>query len=195
MSMLDVIKTRRSIRKYLDKDVEKEKLEKVLLAGQYAPSGGNSQTNHFLVIKNRNILDKLELLVQNEFSKMEITEGMYKSIKNSIMLSKKGNYCYDYHAPILIVVANKKNYGNAIADAACALENMMLMAKELGLGSCWINQLKWLNENDNIVACMNNLGLKDDEIICGALALGYYDGDLDSIGLLERKGNPITYIE
>ena len=195
MNVLDIIKTRRSIRKYLDKEVENEKLETVLLAGQYAPSGGNSQSTHFIVIKNKDKLSELVALVQNEFSKMEYVEGMYKSLKSSIMQSKKGNYCFHYNAPVLIVVANKKGYGNAMADSACALENMMLMARDLGLGSCWINQLRWLNENESIVSYMNQLGLKDDETICGALSLGYYDGDLDSVGLLERKGNPITYIE
>ena len=195
MSLLDIIKTRRSIRKYLNKDVEQEKLEQILLAGQYAPSGGNSQTNHFIVIKNKEILNKLVLLVQDEFSKMEFVEGMYKSLKSSIMQSKKGNYCFHYNAPILIVVANKKEYGNAMADASCALENMMLMARDLELGSCWINQLRWLNENKNIVSFMNELGLKEDEVICGSLSLGYFDGDINNVRLLERKGNPITYVE
>ena len=195
MNVLDVIKTRRSIRKFLNKDVEKVKLEQILLAGQYAPSGGNNQTNHFIVIMNKEVLSKLTLLVQDEFSKMEFVEGMYKSLKSSIIQSKKGGYCFHYNAPILIVVANKKNYGNAMADASCALENMMLMARELELGSCWINQLRWLNENDNIVSFMSKLGLKDDEVICGSLSLGYYDGDYNTLGLLERKGNPVTYIE
>ena len=47
---------------------------------------------------------------------------------------------FHYGAPVYIVTANKMGYGNAMADSACALENMMIAANALDLGSCWINQ-------------------------------------------------------
>ena len=197
MNTKEVILTRRSTRKFKDQSVDQALLQQVLEAGIYAPSGGNSQSCHFLVIENKDILNQLVELVQNEFKQMEVKEGMYKSIISSINQSKKGNYNFYYNAPVLIVVANKKEYGNAYVDSACALENMMLMCNELDLGSVWINQLRWLNENNTIVSYLNQLGLNNDEIVCGALSVGYPDTeDLKPIRkALPRIGNTITYIK
>ena len=195
--MLEFIKSRRSTRKFKDKMIPQEKLEQIIEAGRYAPSGGNSQTTHFIVVKNREVLQTLAELVQKEFSKMEVTDGMYKSIVNSINASKKGNYVFHYNAPVLIITANRKEYGNNIADCACALENMMLMANALDLGSCWINQLKWLNENPVILGYLTGLGLKADERVYGALALGFADTEdgLPVRTLLARNGNEVTMVE
>ncbi len=127
---------------------------------------------------------------------MEVYEGMYPSLRTSIVLSKKGKYVFYYDAPCLIVVANRKEYGNNIADVACALENMMILANELDLGSCWINQLKWLNENQEILNLFKGFGLREDERIYGALALGYPDTEsgLPERRQTERKGNEVVYI-
>ena len=197
MSVYEIILTRRSTRAFLDKTVEEEKLIQIIEAGRYGPSGGNSQTNHFIVIENKDVLKHLASLVRQAFSKMEVTEGMYKSMVSSIRQSKKGNYIFHYNAPVFIIIANKKEYGNALADSACAIENMMLMANALDLGSCYINQLKWLNEDTTIVQYLNNLGLKEDEIVCCSLSIGYPDTNdgLPQRTPLPRNGNEVTYIK
>ena len=64
---------------------------------------------------------------------MEVTENTYASMKHSINASKKDGYVFCYNAPVLIVVANRKDYGNNIADCACAIENMMVAANALDL--------------------------------------------------------------
>lgn len=194
--MLDFIKSRRSTRKFKNETVPTELIEQVVEAGRYAPSGGNSQSTHFIVIEKKEVLDKLADFAKTEFAKMEIQPDTYKSLVNSITASKNGNYVFHYNCPVLIVTANKKNYGNNIADCACALENMMLMANALDLGSVWINQLRWLNENPVLLAAMREIGLKDDERVYGALALGYADSE-DGLPIrkpLERTGNKITYV-
>lgn len=109
MNTYESILTRRSTRKYLNKPVSKELLEKIIETGRYAPSGGNSQSNHFIVIQNKQIIDRLVKMVEKAFSKMEITENMYRSLQNSINLSKKGGYVFSYNAPVLIIVANKRD--------------------------------------------------------------------------------------
>ena len=193
----ELIKTRRSTRKYKTDAVPEEKLNQIVEAGRYAPSGGNCQSTHFIVIKNREVLDELANLAQQEFAKMEITPGLYKSIVNSINLSKKGNYVFHYNAPVLIITANQKDYGNNIADCACALENMMLMANALDLGSCWINQLKWLNEDPVILEYMKNLGMDESERVYGALAVGYPDtaNGMPDREPLKRSGNRVTVVD
>ncbi|RGG91121.1 nitroreductase [Coprobacillus sp. AM29-13] len=196
MNTFENIITRRSTRKYLDKEVSQELLEKIIETGRYAPSGGNSQSNHFLVIQNKQIIDHLVKMVERAFSQMEITENMYRSLQNSINLSKKGGYVFCYNAPVLIIVANKKDYGNNQADCALALENMMLEANELDLGSCYINQLKWLNENQKILSYLQSLGMNEDERVYGSLIVGYPDTN-DGKPLrkvLPRKGNEVTWL-
>ena len=195
MNTYESIITRRSTRKYLDKEVSQELLEKIIETGRYAPSGGNSQSNHFLVIQNKQIIDHLVKMVERAFSQREITENMYRSLQNSINLSKKGGYVFCYNAPVLIIVANKKDYGNNQADCALALENMMLEANELDLGSCYINQLKWLNEDQKILSYLQSLGMNEDERVYGSLIVGYPDTN-DGKPLrkvLPRKGNEVTW--
>ena len=196
MNTETAILTRRSTRRYKEKEIERSLLNRIIEAGRYAPSGGNNQTNHFFVITDKVILKQLAEIAQNVFSEMEVYEGMYPSLRTSITLSKKGDYVFYYNAPCLIVLANRKEYGNNIADVACALENMMILANEFDLGSCWINQLKWLNENEKVLNLFKGFGLKDDERIYGALALGYPDTEdgLPERRQIERKGNEVIYI-
>lgn len=190
--VIENIKLRRSVRKYKPEQIKESELETILEAGQYAPSGGNNQTTHLLVIQNQEILTELKGLVKREFSQMEIYEGMYKSLRGSILASKKGDYDFSYGAPTLLIAANKKGYGNAFVDCACLLENIMLAGASIEIGSCWINQLRWLEENPVIHSFLIKLGLREDEIICGGLALGYKD--MKEQEPLKRTGNPITYI-
>ena len=191
MNTFENIMTRRSTRKYLDQPVSQELLEKIIETGRFAPSGGNSQSNHFLVIQNKQIIARLVKMVEKSFSQMEINENMYRSLQNSINLSKKGGDAFCYNAPVLIIVANKKDYGNNQADCALALENMMLEANELDLGSCYINQLKWINEDQKILSYLQSLGMNEDERVYGSLIVGYPD---TNDGKPLRKGNEVTWL-
>ena len=197
METFEAILTRRSTRNYKPDSVEKEKLDRILEAGRQAPSGGNNQSNHFLVIRNRETLQKLVSMVETAFAGMEADENTYASLRNSIAASKKGGYVFCYNAPILIVVANRRDYSNNIADCACAIENMMIAANALDLGSCWINQLRWLNEQPEIVSYLIELGMKECERVYGAVIIGYpaTEGGLPSRHLMAQKGNQITYID
>ncbi len=188
-----IYRKRRSIRSYdTDRQIDKEDLALILDAGTYAPSGGNSQTTHRLVITDRQVLNKLEELVQQEFAGMEIEENTYKSLRNSILRSKQGNYVYDYRAPVLVITANRKGYGNAIADSAMMIQNMMLQATELGIGSCYINQLHWLDENPVIRDYLLSLGLEEFETVTGGVVFGYAKVWPETE--LKREGNPVTII-
>ena len=196
MNALELITTRRSTRSFKDIPLEREKLDQILEAGRHAPSGGNNQYTHFLVLQDRAVLSELARLVKQEFSQMEPTPGMYKSMVNTIVNSRKEQYFFHYNAPVLIVTANRADYTNNISDCACALENMMLMANALDLGSCWINQLKWLNENEVVMPYLRKLGLEDGERPYGAVAIGYpnTESGLPNRTPLKRTGNRVTIV-
>jgi nitroreductase len=115
MSLLESILSRRSIRRYEDKDIPEDMLRQILEAGRQAPSAANMQPVHFVVLKDYETKRKLS---NKRFSRF---------IKD---------------CPVLI--AGCANVGHiltgkwAIVDAAIAMQNMVVAAWALGIGSCWI---------------------------------------------------------
>ncbi len=196
MNTLDNIYSRRSTRKLKDTMISDEQLNQIIEAGRCAPCGSNSQQVHFIVIQKKEVLDRLAELCREEFAKMEIKEDTYVSLKNSILASRKGTYAFHYNAPLLILTAAPRSYGNNLADCACALENMMLAANEMDLGSCWINQIHWLTEKEAMREYLNQLGMDREEVVCGGLICGYPDTP-DGLPIRTPRnttGNPVTFI-
>ena len=145
-------------------------------------------------------MDAIETILTRKstrsYSSAPVERENYSGLKSSIPQSKKGGYVFYYRAPVLIIVANQKNYGNNIADCAVAIENMMLAANALDLGSCRINQLKWLNEKPEILNYLRELGLKENERVYSSMIVGYpksNDGK-PARTPLPRKGNEVTFI-
>ena len=196
MDALEAIFTRRSTRNFRPDMVDPEKIEKIIEAGRRAPCGGNTQTNHFIVIRDPEIIKNLIVMTERAFAKMEADENTYASLKHSIAASKKGGYVFCYNAPVLIITANRRDYGNNIADCACAIENMMIAANALDLGSCWINQLKWLNEDPDLLDYLRGLGLKEEERVYGSVIIGFpaTEDGLPNRSPREQKGNEVTYL-
>jgi len=190
--VIETIIKRRSCRSYESSIPKREELNAVIEAGRSAPSGGNNQKSHLIVFTKKEDLENLKSTVRKGFRKLTVHEGMYSSLKSAVIKSQSDDYDFIYNAPVLIVVANEKGYGNAMADSACLLENMMIAATSLNIGSCWINQLHWLDEDEDIKSLMRSYGLQDNETICGALSLGYPKKMPQ--GVLERKGNTVTYV-
>ena len=161
-----VLLERRSIRAYLtDKPVEREKLDKVLKAGAYSPTAMNNHDRQFIAITSKSLLDRLNEIVEEISDEATVTR-----IKGR---SDNGEFNFFYGAPVLIVVASKADGLRPISDSAVALENMFLQAYDLGLGSCWINQLTDKTEIPQIKAYLTELGLKEGYAVYGCCALGY----------------------
>ncbi len=196
MEAMEAILTRRSTRNYKPDPVEQEKIDRILEAGRQAPSGGNNQTSHFLVVQKPEALARLIDLAEKGLARMEVREDTYASLKRCILRARQGGYVFTYHAPVLVVMANKRGYGNAMADCVAAIENMMIEANELDLGTCYINQLNWLGDDPALVEYLQSLGLADDERVFASMALGYAasENGLPSRKPLERKGNRVTWI-
>ncbi len=192
-AVLDTMARRRSVRAFLSEQLKEEDLQAILEAGRNAPSGGGNRTTHLFVLQNEDVLRRIQAVVERAFAGMELREDLYKSLQNSIRLSKQGGYEFFFRAPTLIIAANRKSYGNAMADTACVLENMMIAATALNVGSCWINQLHWLDENEDVRAVLHGLGVGEAETVCGGLALGYPKEE-NAFRVLEKGGNEVTYV-
>lgn len=193
MNVNEAIKARRSIRKFKDQSLNKTDIDMILEAGTYAPSGGNSQSCHFIVIQDKEKIKEIIKVVTSEFAKLEVNEGMYRNYAAAIANSKEKGEKYDftYNAPVFVLVANKKGYINAMADSALAAENMFLQATELGIGSCYINQVHWMTENPNVLEVLYSVGLEKDEYVCLSAVFGY--SDIENLLPIVRFGNKATY--
>lgn len=129
--ILKMIKKRRSIRGFKNEQIQDEELQAVLEAGIYAPNAGD-QAWHFTVIQNKKLLDKLNLTAKEAAKQMDI--GGIKE------LGSDENFNCLYGAPTLIIVSGKETSPIPLeADCAAAIQNMLLAAEAMGLGSCWIH--------------------------------------------------------
>jgi len=186
------ILSRRSIRKYTDQQIGDGDLNKILEAAKYAPTGGNSQTWHFTVLQNKEKLLELNECIRVAFKNLEVDEKTYKSIRAGKIASKNDSYSFYHNAPTLIIVSNNADYGNAMADSACALENMFLTSNDLNLGSCWINQVSWFENIKSVRNILTKMGILVSDKICGSISIGYMDGEAPIVK--DRKINTVTII-
>ena len=191
--ILDIIRTRRSIRAYSEEQIPEDKLNDILEAAIHAPSGSNSQSWLFTVLQNTEILRTLNEYVRNAFMNYEVTENTYRSIVGGKKASSNADYNFYYHAPTLIIASNDNNYPNAMADCAAALQNILLTAHSLDLGACWINQLTWFGNEPEIRKLLTELGIPSNHMVCCSASVGYSAGNIPK--LPPRKDGTIHIIK
>ena len=112
--VLENLKTRRSVRKYLPRQVEPEKLDLILEAGTWAPTGMGMQSPVIIAVQDPQTIQKLAQL-------------------NARIMGNSGNPYYG--APTVLLVLADQERGTRVEDGSWVLENMMLAAHSLGLGS------------------------------------------------------------
>jgi nitroreductase len=176
--ILQGIKSRRSIRRYKSTQVSEGDLGPILEAATYAPSGSNSPTWLFTAIRNEAILKELNETARKGLLNLKLAENEYPAKIFAKKNAENPDFNFYYHAPTLIIASNAPNYGNAMADCAAALQNIFLSANSLGLGSCWVNQLRWLDGDPGVRAFLEGLGIPRGRVICGSAVIGYIDGEL-----------------
>lgn len=113
---MDTLLTRRSIRKFKSTPVSADMIDKIIRAGMSAPSAGNEQPWHFVILDDRKMLD--------EIMKFHPHAAMLKESTVALLV------CCDMN--------QEKHKGYWVQDMSAATENMLLAAHELGLGSVWL---------------------------------------------------------
>ena len=170
--ILELIKSRRSVKKYKSDPVPKELIEKIVEAGTYAPTGRNWQSPIILAVTNKEIRDELSHL----------------------------NFGYDsdkridpfYGAPCVLVVLADKSKHTYVYDGSLVMGNMLLAAHSLGLGACWIHRAKETFESAAGKAILKKLGIEGDYEGIGNCIVGYPDmTPVDK----PRKENWIYWVE
>ncbi len=145
---MEAIFKRRSIRKYSSEKVPEELIEKILRAGMAAPSAGNEQPWHFIIINDKDIL--------HEIPKFHPYSQMLKEASHAIVV------CSDQSL--------LKYQGYWVQDCAAATENMLLMAQDLGLGAVWLGVYP---TEDRVKALKELLSLPEGITPFCIISLGY----------------------
>ena len=164
---MKAIDSRRSVRSYLAKAVEEEKLLAVLEAGRLAPSAKNRQAWHFYVVTNPEIKHGICVITHSQ--------AMVDEAQVCIVVSATDDYVMGCKIPAFVV------------DPTIALSFMMLEASEQGLGTCWIGKY----DQDELKALLN---LPDNETIVGLTPLGYPNGEANSRNYKSLE-EIVTYIK
>ena len=143
---MDVIKLRRSVRVFSNQEILDEDINKIIEAGICAPSAKNQQPWEFIVIKDKNILNKLS----------EKLSPLYAKSKVTIILCQRKD---GLSSPTRVA-----------QDMSACMQNMMLEATKLGIGSCWIGTYPDLEKMKPLIEELNIPS--NIEPFCG-LTLGY----------------------
>ena len=170
--MYEDLLTRRSVRKYSDRPVEEEKLDKVLTAGLYAPTGMNNQAPVMVAVRDKETRDKLSRM-------------------NAAVMGASGDPFYG--APCVIVVLSDPERMTWVEDGSLVLGNLMNAAHSLGLGSCWIHRAKEEFEMDWGKELLKSLGIEEEYEGIGHCALGYVEGEYPKTPA--RKPNRVFYVK
>lgn len=126
--LLELIKSRRSIRRWLPKPVEDEKISKILTAGIYAPCACNYQATRFHVIRDKALIATISKNTAPWF------KNVYPPIIIAVLFDVKKPH------PLGFNFSKPHPWSRFIwQDTASAMMNMMLMAEALGLKTCWVS--------------------------------------------------------
>ncbi len=169
--ILDIIKWRRSVRKYAQKPIEPEKMDLIMEAARLAPSSCNTQPWHFIIVDDKKL--------HNELAKCA---PIGTHINNFIM-----------EAPVSIIACTKPHLliHSALQmvdkdchklDIAIALEHIVLVASDLGIGTCWIG---WFSEKP----IKKLLNIPKNIKVIALLTLGYpkEENTIEAIGGIRAK--------
>lgn len=144
MDILEVIKTRRSIRQYTRDSISEEYINKILEAGRWAPSASNTQPWRFIILRSQEVRNKLaDTLIWGRF------------------LSQA--------ALGIAVTINPNASSHPVEDGAAATQNILLETHSLGLGACWIGTYGSMHE----ASAKKVLNIPKDERLLSVIAIGH----------------------
>lgn len=147
-SLYKVMETRRSIRRYLSKDISNNVLRRILNAARWAPSAHNAQPWRFIIIKDSTVKRKLAKAMASEWNKDLCKDSVPSEERQRLIKFSIKRFT---SVPILVVVLltmeemnkykdekrQKAEYVMAIQSVAASIQNLLLAAHAEGLSTCW----------------------------------------------------------
>ena len=193
MEALDFIYKRHSVRKFKEGAVPNEDIRKIINAAAQAPSGKNRQNWHFVVVKNRDIIEKMSIAIEEKGK--QLVEGLPEE-KSKDFLTYLPFYSFFTKAPVTVLVfagpypttgadllraknapeeeiAALEKHNPGIQNVAAAMENLLLAAANLGYGTCWMTGPVF--------------AAKEIQEAAGFKKEGYYLAAMTPLGIPEEK--------
>jgi nitroreductase len=164
----ELLKKRRSVRRYQDRDVPLEIVREVIADCTYAPSANNQQPWGFVIVNDREYIKKAsDESKKNLLARIGADpEGGVSRYEESL---RDPAFNVFYNAPCLVIILGAKDSGNAKVDCSLAASYFMLSAASRGLGTCWIG----LGSDIQDPKMLDELGITDDYQIVAPIILGY----------------------
>ncbi len=156
MEVIDCIKSRRSVRNYINQEIEVDIINKIIEAGICAPSGKNGQPWRFKIVTDKYIIHCL--------SELSIYKNWMQTSACFIVVFLDNDFSY--------------NYVKDVQSCGAAIQNMMLTAHSLGIGSCWIGEI--LPKGETVKEILQIT--KDSLELMAIITLGYSSGDAVNSG-------------
>jgi nitroreductase len=158
--LMDIIRERRSVRLYKNKALSADIINSLLEVAKFAPTARNLQQLEYKVITNEDLIkkisDRITAIVKKEYPSMQLRD--------------RSNLFYD--APLLIVVTGPKENIWTYSDAALAVQNIMLYATSLHLGTCFIGMARFIERDEEL---LHELHITNDRKVAAAVICGYPD--------------------
>ncbi|HBB31097.1 MAG TPA: nitroreductase [Cyanobacteria bacterium UBA8803] len=210
--VLELLRTRRSVREFRNQPVSKEAIAKILEGARFAPSAHNSESTQFVVVQDRATIAQIVQLTVDYLRKLiqqlrnPITRRILRwmagkelegAIANLHNLAKvvatydNGTDTVLYQTPTLILFHADRKVGFAGVNANLAVQNAALMVEVLGLGCFYTGFVVAVCDRDNRIAKLVNL--PEDHKIYGGLAVGY--PKFNYRNWIERKPARIQWVE
>jgi nitroreductase len=164
----ELLKKRRSIRNYEDKDVPLEIINEIIKESCLAPSAANGQPWRFIIINNKDLIKRL-----SDESKKNLLSYIEKSpsspSKKYEAALRNPDFNVFYNAPCLVYIVASKEIQSLYVDCALAACYFMFSASERGLGTCWVGLGTSIQNPD----LLKLIGMPEDHKIVAPLIVGY----------------------
>lgn len=156
MNFITLAENRYSVRKFTDKKLEKEVIEKILYAGHIAPTGCNYQPQRILVLESESAIEKLKLCTKCHFN-----------APNAMLICYNKDECW-----------RRKYDGKScgVADACIVTTHMMMAATELGVGTTWVMHF-------DPAAMVKEFNIPENIVPVALLVMGYPADDAKPLDL------------
>lgn len=182
---LKSIRNRRSTRGFLPEQLKDIDMQEIIDAGVYAPSANNQQPWHFTVLQNKDIIDRLSAAFKEVAGKSD-NEYIRRFADNE-------KFHVFYNAPTVVLVYGDQNNKSASVDCAAAVENMLIAAESLEVGSCWIGLIALVLNSEAGVAFIKELGIPEGFRHMHAISFGYKK--IKVTNAPARKEGTVNYVK
>ena len=192
MMLMDIIKSRHSIRKYTDRQISRSDMELILEAGNYAPNAGGGQRSMMVGVLNKELTAKIGVMNLAKFDRGNLI-GSHVSKEQPSVIDDSAIKNGFYNAPAVVAIFGQNKFMFREADAFCCAENMVLQATELGISSCIISRGAETFISDEGKAILKEWEIPENYSAVCFVILGYIDGEQPQTK--PRKANRVKIIE